>query len=516
MWSILIKKSYSLEKTLIIKTGNCSMTKNIAFQSRFVNPRRETNHREFNEFLDRLDLIDQLLKCSGFELKFAQTYLDGLEALCGHPLDPKSVRRHTEYAVQALRCNILKMLLRQSLRQTSLLIAASPEFQTFCVVGDFCSAEVPSKSALHKFSKIVPGETLQEFNHLLIGYAASQEVRVFDLDPLDCKTLWMDATCLMATIHFPVDWILMRDAVRTLVKAILCIRNHGLKHRIPAPESFLGQINSLCMEMSGCRRQKETKKNRKAVLRDMKKVVNIVRKHAERYRDLLTANLDRTDLSKDEATQIIDRIENILTQLPAALKQAQARIIREEKVPSDEKILSFYDHSAKVIVRGKSGAEVEFGNELNIVEQQDGLVVDWQLFEKKTADADKLLDMMKHYPHQQFETENMVADRGYDSPRSRRILNSLGINNHIAARSPGEFARQLESDEFQRLHKRRSQTEPRIAAVKRFIGSRIPCKDFEFKKRHVGWAVLTHNLVLLARMVALARRENILLTAKSA
>lgn len=492
------------------------MTQTIAFQGRLVNPRRPTNHREFNEFLDRLELIDQLLMQSGFELKFAEHHLEELEKFVGHPLSSSAVRRHTEYAVQGLRCNILKMLLRQSYRQVSVAIAASPDFQAFCQVGDLYSAETPSKSKLHDFGKIVSGETLQKFNHLLTGYASSKKVADFELDPLDCRTLWMDATCLMATIHFPVDWVLMRDAVRTLVKAILCIRRHGLKRRIHAPENFLSQINSLCMEMTANRRQKDAVKSRKSVFRRMKKVVAVVRQHAERYRDLLAANRSQTDLNKDEAAQIIGRIENILTQLPAALEQAQTRIIRGEKVDADAKTISFYDHSASVIVRGKTGAEVEFGNELNIVEQQDGLIVDWQLFEEKISDIDKLHAMLVRYPLEQLEITGLAADRGYDSPRSRQLLTKLEIANHIAARSPKEFAAQLENETFRILHRRRSQTEPRIAAVKRFIGPRMPCRDFEFKKRHTGWAVLTHNLSLLARMISQARQQKMLTAARPA
>lgn len=483
------------------------MVKNVAFQARLVNPRRVTNHREFNEFLDRLDTIDQVLKQSGFELKFAEHHLVELEKFSGRSLSAQTVRRHTEYAVQALRCNILKMQLRQSYRQVSVAIAASPELQAFCQVGDLHAAEVPSKSALHNFGKIVSAETLQEFNHLLTIYAASGKVREFELDPLDCSVLWMDATCLMATIHFPVDWVLMRDAVRTLVKAIQCIRRHGLKHRIPAPESFLSRINSLCMEMSGSRRRTDAAKSRKSVFRSMKKVVALVRKHAEHYRNLLSANWPQTDLGKDEAGQIISRIENILTHLPAAIEQAQTRIIRNEKVDADAKIISFYDRSARVIVRGKTGAEVEFGNELNIAEQQDGLIVDWQLFEEKTPDPDKLHHMLMRYPHEQLKITTLATDRGFDSPRSRQRLAKLEINNHIAARSPKEFAAQLADGQFRRLHKRRSQTEPRIAAVKRFIGPRIPCKDFEFKKRHVGWAVLAHNLTLLAKLISQAKQQ---------
>ena len=35
--------------------------------------------------------------------------------------------------------------------------------------------------------------------------------------------------CLKADIHFPVDWVLLRDGVRTLMKATLLIRKAGLR-----------------------------------------------------------------------------------------------------------------------------------------------------------------------------------------------------------------------------------------------------------------------------------------------
>jgi hypothetical protein len=48
-----------------------------------------------------------------------------------------------------------------------------------------------------------------------------------------------DTTCVKANIHFPVDWVLFRDATRTLIKAIQLIRSHGLRHRIRDPKYFI-------------------------------------------------------------------------------------------------------------------------------------------------------------------------------------------------------------------------------------------------------------------------------------
>ena len=101
----------------------------------------------------------------------------------------------------------------------------------------------------------------------------------------------MDSFCLEANIHFPVDWVLLRDAARTLIKSIKCIRSHGLRHRIPAPEELARKMNSLCIEMANSRRNKNAKKRRKNVFRRMKALVGVIKEHALRYRDILNAKL---------------------------------------------------------------------------------------------------------------------------------------------------------------------------------------------------------------------------------
>ncbi|MEI6125111.1 MAG: hypothetical protein WCQ99_01020, partial [Pseudomonadota bacterium] len=77
----------------------------------------------------------------------------------------------------------------------------------------------------------------------------------------------MDTTCLEANIHFPVDWTLLRDATRKLMKAVRLIRREGLKNRMQEPESFMRQMNRLSIEMTHTRRKKNGQQARKKVLR---------------------------------------------------------------------------------------------------------------------------------------------------------------------------------------------------------------------------------------------------------
>ena len=55
---------------------------------------------------------------------------------------------------------------------------------------------------------------------------------------LDLEMVWVDSTCLKANIHFPVDWVLLKDASRSLIQSIVVIRKHGLMHRILDPKVY--------------------------------------------------------------------------------------------------------------------------------------------------------------------------------------------------------------------------------------------------------------------------------------
>ncbi len=100
---------------------------------------------------------------------------------------------------------------------------------------------------------------------------------------LDTAGVFVDSTCLKANMHFPVDWVLLRHGVRTLVKSIVVMRRHGLWERISEPETFIARVNALTMRMRQAGRNRQTrKKARKQVLREMKRLCVVVEKHALR------------------------------------------------------------------------------------------------------------------------------------------------------------------------------------------------------------------------------------------
>ena len=80
---------------------------------------------------------------------------------------------------------------------------------------------------------------------------------------------------------------------------------------------------------------------------------------------------------------MIGRIDEQLDLLPQViLEQAHERIIGGRLVKNEKKILSAYEGDIAVIVRGKAGAQTEFGNELFIAESPGGMLIDYMLYGK--------------------------------------------------------------------------------------------------------------------------------------
>jgi hypothetical protein len=200
---------------------------------------------------------------------------------------------------------------------------------------------------------------------------------------------------------------------------------------------------------------------------------------------------------------VLRRLDGILLQLPAARQQARQRIIREEPVRNEAKILSLYEPAVRVVVRHTAGAEVEFGNTLLLGESPQGLIIDWQLFERTASqDARLVVDRVEHIERSlRIQLHALGADRGFDSARNQEQLAERKIYNGVCPRSPHQLRGRMDSWKFARLQRRRSQTEGRISIfLHNFLGQPIRSKGFTHRQLAVAWGVLAHNLWVLARL----------------
>jgi len=479
---------------------------NIHFQREFSPEiQKIKNHKEFNKYRLLLERMDEIIRISGIDLEFAGRLVEFIEEKYSVRLSAKSRAKKIEYAVKGLRCNILRGYTRLSFEELSCRIAESPLLQWFIgasrIDGEI---SVPCKSQLHKFSQMLSPEEIEHFVRKALDHLAANGKILGLENDIDCGEIYVDACALEANIHFPVDWVLLRDAVRTLIKSILTIRRHGLVHRMSTPEDFLSAINRECMSMSSARKNKDANKKRKRIFRRMKKIELTVREHGRRYFQLLKDKWMETDLGEDEAGVILQRMENVLSKIPEAVRQAHKRIIRGEQIENGKKILSLYDEYVNVIARGKDRCEVEFGNSLFLAEQKHGFVVDWKLYQDSApGDTKKLEECLDRLAVRNINVTGIAGDRGFNSASISKRLARPGneIYNAICPKDKAELARRQEDPRFRKMQKRRAQTEARISIVKNgFIGNPGTGRSFAQRRMDTAWAIFTHNVWVVARM----------------
>jgi hypothetical protein len=473
---------------------------------------------EFRVWKKRLERINDILGLSEVEKTFQRLSVgrrneDEQRAAEKEkrPFRPLSAGEQAGYqrlSSQVLRCNVAQTLLGEDFRGFACRLSESPLLQWFCKMDRLDEVKIPGKSTLQRYSQWLPEEDLRTVIATLLAEAAegkdeegNQKLEL--AEALNLEAYFLDTTCVKLNIHFPVDWVLLRDASRTLMKATMLIRKRGLKVRMEEPEEFLKRMNQLCIRMTHARRQKDGKRVRKAVLREMKKLSKIIAAHAERHREVLEQRWQETDLKEGEARQILERIGMVVEKLPAAIRQAHERIIGERQVENDEKILSLYEGQASVYVRGKAGAEVEFGSQLLLGESQSGVIVDWELVDGNPQADTKMLKRSLERMKQTAGRPSISAvggDRGFDSKANRAMLEEDGIYNGIRPKAPDELKQRMKEGKFVELQKRRSQTEARMAIFKNgFLGSPLLSKGQANQEREVAWSVLTHNLWVIAR-----------------
>jgi IS5 family transposase len=451
----------------------------------------------------RLEQIDALLLEGGVEGDFVQRALASWKVAGAREPGALEQLNFQQRSRRALRCTILRTLLQEDHRGLSCQLAGNPLYQWFCLIDALDQVRVPSKSELQRFAHWLPAGPMREVIDGLLRRAIEQAGRLRLKEALDLEEYFLDSTCVKANIHFPTDGVLLRDAVRTLIKATRLVRSAGLRGRMQPPEAFLRRMNRLSIEMTQQARRAGSKKGRKRVLRQIKKLVGVVRGHARRHRELLDKHWERTDWTRPQAEQILRRMDGVLELLPRAQKQAHERIIGARQVPNGEKILSLYEPQVRVIVRGKAGAEVEFGNTVLLGENRQGVILDYEIF-RQSAPADSQIlfgSLLRVREGTGRDVGAVVSDRGFFSASNSRTLRQGNTFDALCPRPPAVLRERMKEEKFARLQRRRAQTEGRIGILKRnFLGRPMRAKGFEHRELALAWGVLTHNLWILARM----------------
>ena len=462
---------------------------------------------DFQAYQLLLEKIDQILRQSGLEQELEEISIQRkLLESDGESINEDRTRRYASYAI---RCTIARFLTRESYRMFSIHLADSVLLKKFCGFDSpYAPKETPSKSTLQRFEGWYDVETLRKVGDMVLTAASDHSSKLFNeknglLFGIDTDVWLMDSTCLKLDIHFPVDWVLLKDCVKSIIQSIIEIREHGIRHRMAEPSKFLSTINKLSMEMTNAAKRSGKKKDRKATFRKMRRLLLRVKEHGERYLKKLRIEGEAHGLTPAQVKVIEKKLTHTINMVPAVIHQAYERIIGERQVQNEDKILSIHEDHAKIYNRGKAGAQVEFGLQLLIGENADGLITHWDLIDgipkADTDHTEEILSRVEELPENLKPTQ-LVGDRGFYSAGTEKKIARAGLVSKMCPKNPNELKKKLGEEAFAMFAKRRAQTEARVGIFKNnFLGGRLLSHGYENQEKHVAWGVLSHNLWVLAR-----------------
>jgi IS5 family transposase len=435
---------------------------------------------------DELERVDRLLD----DPRFFEAYRVFFHERLGRPSIP----------IEAyLRLMFLKYRYRLGFEPLCREVADSITWQRFCRIP--LGGKVPHPTTLMKITSRCGPAAVDALNDALLARAVEAKV-------LKTNRLRADTTVVEANVAYPVDSSLLAKGVARLARLAGRAKTLGLATRTPVRDRT------------------------RSVHRRARDVVNTLRQRGDLARDRLTRlNVELVSIARAsvrEAAAVIRNARRRLSQLGEGATGRQRTVVEQLAVLSERlervatqtrqrvvegitpegatRIVSLHDPDARPIRKGRLGRPVEFGYKAQIVDNDDGVIVDHTVEIGNPPDAPMLVPAVERVTRRAGRVPRAVtADRGYGEAKVEDTLRELGVHTVVLPRKgkPSTARREIEHRPvFRKMVRWRTGSEGRISCVKRDFGLRRTRIDGIVGARTwCGHGVFAHNLVKIAGLV---------------
>lgn len=385
--------------------------------------------------------------------------------------------RHALTAEQVLRAAVLYQMHTFSFRELAFEAQFNQAYRNFCRLR---FDQQPSKSALQRDINRIDSESWEKLNLLLLGYAAAIGVE-------DGKAVRTDCTVMNSTIHHPTDSSLLWDCVRKITDLLedtnTIISVSYSNHRKVAKRRALAINNA-----------KRVNKRRPLYL----DLLETTRKTIGYARRAVAALRMRKHPS---APYYADTIAHYVELANKVVEQTERRVIGEESVPAEEKIVSIFEEHTDIIRKG--GRDTLYGHKLCLSAGRSNLITDLVVLDGNPNDATLTLEMMERHTEIFGQCAEQAAfDAGFASIENLEGLKAHGIADVMFHKRVGlDIADMVKSSWiYKKLRNFRAGIEGIISFLKRAFGAdRSRWKGLRSFKACAMSAVVSANLLTLAR-----------------
>lgn len=381
-------------------------------------------------------------------------------------------------AEQVVRVMVVKQLTKVSYERLSFLLLDSRGYDGFCGLPP---GKRFSASALQDNVSRLSHATLETLNRALMAVAKAEGIE-------RGEKLRADTTNIETNIHAPTDSALLGDGNRVLVRLMKQAREeHGVQftnHGRRAKKRVYAILHAA--------RKTDL---RDQLYRDLLKVTGWTLDEAHRVAAELRM---RNDVSADAiATEIVRFCE--LTK--RVVDQTTRRIVKGEKVPHDEKIVSIFETHTNILVKGQR--EVEYGHKVCLSTGASGLITDVMVLEGNPGDVTLTKTIVERH-NQIFDRVPRQAafDGGFASQANLSALKEMGVGDVAFSKPCGLPIHEMAKSSwvFKCLRNFRTAIEGTISFLKRCFGlARCTWRTFNGFRSYVWGSVVSANLLILAR-----------------
>ncbi|MGH3563504.1 MAG: ISNCY family transposase, partial [Mycobacterium sp.] len=375
-----------------------------------------------------------------------------------------------------LRLMFLKFRYRLGYESLCREVSDSITWRRFCRIP--LDGSMPHPTTLMKLTTRCGSAAVDGLNEALLAKAAEAKL-------LRTNRVRADTTVVPANVAYPTDSGLLAKAVRRIAATSQRIQAAGgavrtrVRDRSRAAGKRAHAVASKLRSRAALGRDEATA----AVLKSTGELARLAETAARDAQRLLVNAKRAVRLAKAKAVEqgahdpvegrrrgrlarAVNDLANLLEATERIIGQARQRIAG--MIPDGaSRVVSLHDRDARPIAKGRLGKPVEFGYKAQVVDNDDGIVLDHDVHAGNPADAPQLAPAIQRVKDRAGRAPGTVAaDRGYGEAAVDRALTELGVRNIVIPRKgkAGLARQQLERRRaFRRTVKWRTGCEGRIS-----------------------------------------------------
>jgi IS5 family transposase len=433
-----------------------------------------------------LETVDRLLD----DERFFAPYRRFFHATIGRPSIPIETY---------LRLMFLKYRYRLGFEPLCREVADSISWSRFARIP--LGAKVPHPTTLMKITTRCGEMAIEGLNEALLAKAAEAKV-------LKTNRVRADTTVVEANVAYPVDSSLLAKGVARLAQLARRARADGLATRTPLRDRTRSVYRRARDVVNTLRQRDDQKRTR--VHRLNVELTQIARASIGEAHAVIRNATRRIRALGDRATTrqrtIVEDLAVVSERLEQVAAQTRQRVVDGITPPGATRLVSLHDPDARPIRKGRLGRPVEFGYKAQLVDNEDGVILDHNIERGNPPDAPMLAPAVERIARRVGRVPRAVtADRGYGEQAVEDALRDLGVRHVVLPRkgTPNAARREIQNRRaFKKMVRWRTGCEGRISCAKRDFGlNRTRLDGIHGARTWCGHGIFAHNLVKIAGLL---------------